>query len=207
MSEQLRLGCSGGGKLIAQNFTCAAVQSLAAAPKQVLISRILNERMLKAVFGFRRKALHQEYVGLSQPFQRRLQCLVLHFGNGANERVGEAAPDYGIDLCNLTRRSEPVQPRGQGLLQRRWDCLTAALLTAPKWEACNLLDEQRYTTGALGYAFDHLLRQRVAGGKLLYHMPNLITVERHQRNHAVMRARAPGRPELWPGSQENEQWG
>src|SRR5438477_5030703 len=113
MREHLRLGCSGGGKLIAQNLTRAAVQSLATALEQVFISRILNERMLKAVFGFRRKALHQEYVGLSQPFQLRLQCFVLHFGNGANERVGEAAPYYGSDLCHLTRRSEPVQPRGQ----------------------------------------------------------------------------------------------
>jgi hypothetical protein len=28
----------------------------------------------------------------------------------------------------------------------------------------------RYAAGALGYAFDHLLRQRVAGGKLLHHV-------------------------------------
>src|SRR5215813_14865133 len=110
MCEQLRLGCSGGGKLIAQNFTGAAVQILPAALKQVLISCILNERMLKAVFGFRRKALHQEYVDLSQPFQRRLQCFVLHFGNSADEWVGEAPPDYGSDLRHLTRRSKPVQP-------------------------------------------------------------------------------------------------
>ena len=113
MREQLRLGCSSGGKLIAENLTCAAVQSLATALEQVLMSRILNERMLKAVFGFWRKALHQEYVGLSQPFQRCLQCFVLHFGNGADEPVGEAAPDYGADLCHLSGRAEPVQPRGQ----------------------------------------------------------------------------------------------
>src|SRR5580692_3232305 len=100
------------------------------ALKQVLISRILNERVLKAVFGFRRKALHQEYVGLSQSFQRRQQSFVVHFGDGSNERVGEAAPDYGSDLCYLTRRSEPIQPRGQRLLKRRRDCLSAALLTA-----------------------------------------------------------------------------
>src|ERR1700756_1690675 len=105
MREKLRLGCSGGGKLIAQDLTRAAVQSLATALKQVLIGRILNERMLKAVFGFRRKALHQEYVSLSQPFQRRLQCFVLHSGDGADERVGKAAPDYGSDLCHLTGRS------------------------------------------------------------------------------------------------------
>ena len=58
MREQLRLGCNGGGKLIAQNLTRAAVQSLATALQQVLISRILNERMLEAVFGFRRLPLH-----------------------------------------------------------------------------------------------------------------------------------------------------
>jgi len=45
MREQLRLGCSSGGKLIAQNLTRAAVQSLATALKQVPISRILNERV------------------------------------------------------------------------------------------------------------------------------------------------------------------
>src|SRR5262245_47222686 len=113
MCEQLRLSCSSGGKLITQNLTRAVVQSLATALKQILISRILNKRVLEAVFGFRRKALHQEYVGLSQPLQRCLQCLVLHVGNGVNERVGEAAPYYRSDLRHFTRRSEPVQPRGQ----------------------------------------------------------------------------------------------
>ena len=49
MREQLRLGCSGGGKLIAQNFTRAAVQSLAAALKQVLVGSVLNERVFKAI--------------------------------------------------------------------------------------------------------------------------------------------------------------
>jgi len=65
MREQLRLGCSGAGKLIAQNLTRAAVQGLATALKQVLVGSVLNERVFKAVFGFRRKALHQEYVGFS----------------------------------------------------------------------------------------------------------------------------------------------
>src|SRR5215467_10259759 len=113
MREQLRLGRSGGDKLIAQNLTRAAVQCLATALKQVLISRILNERMLKAVFGFRRETLDQEYVGLGQPFQRRPQCFVIHLRDSANERVGEAPPDYSSHLCHLTRRSEAVQPRSQ----------------------------------------------------------------------------------------------
>jgi len=41
MREQLRPGCSSSGKLIAENLACAAVQSLATALEQVLMSRIL----------------------------------------------------------------------------------------------------------------------------------------------------------------------
>jgi hypothetical protein len=111
MREQLRLGRGGIGKPIAQNLSRAAVQSLPTALEQVLISRILNERMLKAVFRFGREALHQEYVCLSQPFQRCLQCFVLHLGNSANEWVVEAAPDYGSDLSYLARWAKPVEPR------------------------------------------------------------------------------------------------
>ena len=91
------------------------------------------------------------------------------------------------------------------MLQRRRDCLNAALLAALQKEPRDFLYEERYAAGALGYAFDQLLRQRVAGGKLFHHVSNLITVERHQRNRAVMRTRAPGWPELWPGGQEYEQ--
>src|SRR6516225_9243606 len=89
MSQQFWFGRGGADQIVAQCLSDAAVQNLAPALKQVLISRILNERMLKAVFGFRRKALHQEYVGLSQPFQRRLQRCVVHSGYSAKERVGE----------------------------------------------------------------------------------------------------------------------
>ena len=72
-------------------------------------------------------------------------------------------------------------------------------------EPRHLLDEQGYAAGALGDAIDHFLRQRVPGGKLLDHASNLMTVERHQRNRAVMRTRAPGGPEFRPGRDENEQ--
>jgi hypothetical protein len=78
------------------------------------------------------------------------------------------------------------------------------LLAALQKEPRHFLDEQRHATGALSYAIDHFLRRRVAG-KFLDHVSNLTTVERHQRNRAVMRTRALGGPEFWPGGDENEQ--
>ena len=68
----------------------------------------------------------------------------------------------------------------------------------------HLLDKQRHAAGARGDVVDHLVRQRVAGGKLRHHVPHLGTVERGKRDGAVMRAHAPGRPELGPRRRQDE---
>ena len=73
MRQQLRFGRSGAGELVAQGLADAAVQNLAPALEQILISRVLNERVLEAIVGIRRQALHQQDVGLGEPFQRSLQ--------------------------------------------------------------------------------------------------------------------------------------
>ena len=91
------------------------------------------------------------------------------------------------------------------MLQCRWDSLGAALLAALQQKPRHFLDEQRHAASSLGHTLDHLLRQCVAGCKLANHVPHLLAVERGERNGAVMRARAPGWPELGPGSDENEQ--
>lgn len=71
--------------------------------------------------------------------------------------------------------------------------------------ALRFLYEQRHAAGTVGHALDHLPRERVTGGKLAHHVMHLLTIERHQRNSAVMRACAPRRPELGAGGDENEQ--
>ena len=142
------------------------MQNLAPALEQILVSRVLNERVLETIFGFGRQALHQQNVGLGEPFQRRLQRRLLHARHRAQQRIGEAAPDHRADLRHLARRAEPVEPRHQRLLQRRRDRLDAALLTALQKQPRHLLDEQRHAAGARGDVVDHLLRQRVAGGDL-----------------------------------------
>src|SRR5215469_6986136 len=66
MRQQFRFGRSGASKFVAQGFADAAVQSLAPTLEQILISRILNERVLEAIVGIGRQALDKEDVRLGE---------------------------------------------------------------------------------------------------------------------------------------------
>ena len=79
--------------------------------------------------------------------------------------------------------------------------LLAALQQKPR----HFLDEQRHAAGARGNVFDNILRQRVAGRKLRHHVAHLGAIERRERDGAVMRAHAPGRPEFRPRRRHDEQ--
>ena len=57
MRERFRLRLRALGELIAQGFRRAPVQRLAAALEQILVGRVLDQRVLEAVFGVRRQAL------------------------------------------------------------------------------------------------------------------------------------------------------
>ena len=70
-------------------------------------------------------------------------------GDVAQQRVGKIASKHRADLRDLARRPEPVEPRGERLLQGRRDRLHAALLAALEQQARHLLDEQRHAAGAL----------------------------------------------------------
>ena len=57
------------------------------------------------------------------------------------QRIREAAAQHRADLRGFTRGAEPVEPRGERLLQGRRDRLRAALFAALQQEARDLLDE------------------------------------------------------------------
>ena len=67
MRQQFRLGRGGTGELVAQGSAHAAVQYQAPALQQILISSVLNERMLEAIVRIWWQALHQEDVGIGEP--------------------------------------------------------------------------------------------------------------------------------------------
>ena len=54
MRQDLGLGGSNGWELIAQYLCHNPVQRLAPALEQILVSSVLDQRVLEAIFGFRR---------------------------------------------------------------------------------------------------------------------------------------------------------
>ena len=111
-----RLGL--GRRAIAQEFSSAAMERLAAALKQVFVSRVLDQRVLETVFGHGRQALDQENIGLGEPFQRLLQRRLVYFRDRVQERKGKAAPKHCADHRDLARRAEPIEPRGRAIAAR-----------------------------------------------------------------------------------------
>ena len=87
------------------------MQELTPALEQILIGRVLNERVLETIISFGRQALHQQDVGVGKPFQRGLQGSVLQIGHSTKQWVGEVASDHSADLRYLARWAEPVEPR------------------------------------------------------------------------------------------------
>src|SRR5271166_6741100 len=55
--------------IAAKEFACASVQRLAAALEQTAVGRVLDQRVLEAIFGLRRSALDKQQVGVGKPIQ------------------------------------------------------------------------------------------------------------------------------------------
>jgi hypothetical protein len=53
MRKQFRFNRSACGELIVQHLTDTTVQNVASALEQILISRVLNERVLETIFRLR----------------------------------------------------------------------------------------------------------------------------------------------------------
>jgi hypothetical protein len=65
---------------IAQSLRYAAMQDLAPALQEILIGRVLNERVLEAIVAFGQYAFHQHDVGVGKLFQRRFERRIVHAG-------------------------------------------------------------------------------------------------------------------------------
>ena len=145
------------------------MQRLPAALEQAVVGRVLDQRVLEAIVGLRRRALDEQEVGVGKPIQRRLQRRLVEFGDVAQQRIGKLASKHRADLRDLARRPEPIEARSKRLLQGRRDGLNAALLAALEKQARHLLDEQRHAAGPLAHPLDHFLGQRMARRNLAHH--------------------------------------
>ena len=85
------------------------MQRLAAALEQALVGRVLDQRVLEAIFGLRRRALDKQEVGFGEPIQRRLQRRLVESGDVPQQPVGEFASQHRADLRDFARL-----PSGRG---------------------------------------------------------------------------------------------
>ena len=187
------------------------MKRLAAALEQALVGRVLDQRVLETVGGGRRGAVGEQEVGFGEPIERGLQRgssnPAADDDTSLQQPVGKIAPQHRADLRDFARFAEPVEPRGERLLQGRRDRLRAALRVALEQEPRHLLDEQRHAAGSLAHSIDHLVGERMPARDLADHAAHLRAVERRERNDAVVRAHGPGRAEFRPRGGDDQQRG
>ena len=180
------------------------MQRLAAALEQAVVGRVLDQRVLEAI-----GRLRPAPSAIRRSASASLSSDAWSAGSStpptvAQQRVGEIAPKTA-PICATSRASpKPVEPRRERLLKRRRDGLQAAVLAALEQEARDLLDEQRHPAGALAHALDHFSAQRMASSELADHVRDVGAIEGAERDHAVVRAQAPGRAEFRPRCREDE---
>ena len=167
-----------GRRAVAQDFGSLRMQRLTAALEQAVVGGVLDQSVLKAVGRLRSIALDEQNVGLGEPLQRRSQRAFVEAGHGLEQSIRESAAQHCADLRSLARGAEPIEPRGERLLQGRRDRLRAALFATLQQEARDLLDEQRNAAGALAHPFDDVHRQCMMGRELAHHLRDLHVIER-----------------------------
>ena len=90
MRDHLRLRRRG----VAQDLRCAAMQRPATAPKEAIVSCVLDQCMLETVVGLRRDAVDKQDVRLREPLERRLQSRLVQVRNRLQQRVREATSKH-----------------------------------------------------------------------------------------------------------------
>ena len=174
--------------------------------------------MLEGVDRLRGLAAAEHQLRADEPVESLLQPVVRLLGHGAEQRIGELAADGGADLGDLAYRRQPVEPGHQRVVQggrdrqrrqRAVERVTPVLLAqqaAFDNGLGQLLEEQRHAVGAGEDLLEDLGRQRLAAGRPLDQGRALAAAEAGERQCGDMRLGGPGRGELRPRGDEEQQW-
>ena len=126
MGQQLGLILDDLAELALEDFGDARMKLALRFAQQEIIGRVLDERMLEAIIRLRRCALDVEKVGLHEMVEGGLNgglaeaavAPVSDRDHGAKKCVGKLTPEHCADLRDLARGAQPVETRGERLLQR-----------------------------------------------------------------------------------------
>jgi hypothetical protein len=89
----------------------AGVQGVAVAAKLAVVGRLLDQRVLEDVVGFRRHAALEQQLGLDQAIEGRDQLAGRLFADLGQQREREFAPERAGDAGDVLDVAQPVEPR------------------------------------------------------------------------------------------------
>ena len=158
----------------------------------------------EAIISLGEGALDKQQVGFGKAAPAQVEERIRPSPPSTQQRIDEIAPENRANLCDLTRGAEPVEPRGERLLQGRRDGLYAALRATLHQQPSHFLNKQRHAACALVDPLDQLFGQCMAGRDFADHARDAGSIQRGQRNQAVMRTQAPRRAELRTGCSQHE---
>src|SRR5262249_30779292 len=118
---------------VAHGFGNPPMQAMSAALGQALVSGILKEGVLESVTCLRWLAFAEYQLGLLELSESWLQRRSVPFDDGAQQSIGELAPDRGGGLRDLLGACQAIQARHKRIMQCLWNCCLLAF-TEPRLE-------------------------------------------------------------------------
>ena len=193
-----------------------AVQLLLAEPQQAVIGRVAQQRVFELVAAGRGFAVVKDDLDLGELIQRAAQSLFGQARDGEEQVVGKLPPDAGPDLGDVLDRGLAVEPGHQRVVQRGRDRevhLVAQHLIAIRGfhdifrvehGAGELFDIERHPVRLVGDLRLDRRGQRLAAGELVDQPPAFAPPQPVERQVRQMREGLPGRDEIGPESQQQE---
>ena len=184
-----------------------SVDALAAASQQRAVGRILNQCMLEYIGCLRRSTADVDQFRFDQLVQGIVERRPLDRRYRFQQGARELASDGRADLGRLLDRRQPIEARGQRVLQGRRDRKrrqrrgqhvgAARLPDKPGFQHAlgQFFHEQRNAVGLRQYLFKHLGRQLLAGRHAIDHRFRFLPVEPVQGDGRDV-VTAPGRREF-----------
>ena len=97
------------------------VSAMAPALEERVIGRLLDQSVLEDVLGGWRQPPLVEELCLDESAERLSQALLIRGRKRLEKLVAELSSQYGADLGDLFRITEPIETRHERALQCRWD--------------------------------------------------------------------------------------
>src|SRR5215471_9815322 len=124
------------------------MQLASPALEECLIGSILDECVLELVGRLGRDAPRIDEFRVYQFLQSRLKFLVAGRSDRFKKLIGKLTSDHRRDLSYLLSRAQPVQTRGERIVERGGNVAYYRTSVARQDEPGQFLGEQRHSIGA-----------------------------------------------------------